>query len=523
MLQRIKASFGKWFPPFVVLLAVLVLLCLNATNSGLWYDEAIEYYYSRVASGPVPGGSPTLNMYERITETYQPPLYNWLMHLWLLAFDSEFGFRLGGILATILGGAGMFLALKKVTSPCWAATGAAAYLLTGHILIYALECGEYNLMLCFLCWTLFFFLDALLEEKRKPLGGFFICACLSVYSQYGAAFLILPLYLALLLHFLKQKKLLREFLLFSFLTLLAAIPLVSLFLIPQLGNQGTTEISHFPVFRKGSLAVDFVYEIYLFLKTASGGRTAGLLIALLFGCAAAAVFPSPEEKSRSVLRCLLGVAAVTWIVFYAAVACSFYGYNAWDGPLGTYNLNGRYVLFYLPLLILFTFCGLFRMLRLVREKWNGTVCSVCLALILIALVIYSASGIGLMRREGLKDDVREVEIIWIASDAPAETTLVHSRSDAMFQFYLTHDPRYQEEMQDHLITSGRWMVYTDAEEIIEKLSPTGVFEADPCYLIATNSDFMGSYHEYLAAFERMGYSAEPIYEGVSSLLRFSKK
>ena len=226
-----KAKAVKWVPAAIVLLAALVLLCLNATRSGLWYDEGVEYFYSSVVSGPVPGWSETQNMYERITETFQPPLYNVLMHLWLLAFDSEFGFRLAGILTTLAGGIGLFLAFRKMTDPLWAAAGTATYLFTGQVMEYALECAEYNLVLCFLCWTLFFFVKAFLEKGTGSLAGFFLCACLSVYSQYGAAFAVVPLYLALMIRMWKDGTKRKQMLLFSGGAVLLAIPLVIFFLI----------------------------------------------------------------------------------------------------------------------------------------------------------------------------------------------------------------------------------------------------------------------------------------------------
>ena len=142
MTLKLKSKPSQWLPVAGMLLLILVLFCLNATRSALWYDESIEYYYSKVASGPVPGGRATTSMYERITETYQPPLYNWLMHLWLMVFDSEFGFRLAGILTTIIGGIGLFLAMKKLTGYQYALFGTAAYLLTGRVADYALECAE---------------------------------------------------------------------------------------------------------------------------------------------------------------------------------------------------------------------------------------------------------------------------------------------------------------------------------------------------------------------------------------------
>ncbi len=91
-----------------ILLIALVFYTINATRSGLWYDEAIEYFYSKYITGPVPGGHNSANMLERILHTFQPPLYNILMYFWLGLFDSEFGFRFAGILTTLAGSAGKY-------------------------------------------------------------------------------------------------------------------------------------------------------------------------------------------------------------------------------------------------------------------------------------------------------------------------------------------------------------------------------------------------------------------------------
>lgn len=62
---------------------------MKMTNSALWYDEAIEYFYSKIMIGKVPGGFDTQNMYERITSTFQPPLYNVFMNIWLLFLTAR--------------------------------------------------------------------------------------------------------------------------------------------------------------------------------------------------------------------------------------------------------------------------------------------------------------------------------------------------------------------------------------------------------------------------------------------------
>ena len=62
---------------FVILFSISCLILLSRIlYSGLWYDESIEYFYSKFLNGVVPGGLGTTSMYERITSTLQPPLYN---------------------------------------------------------------------------------------------------------------------------------------------------------------------------------------------------------------------------------------------------------------------------------------------------------------------------------------------------------------------------------------------------------------------------------------------------------------
>lgn len=87
-----------------------------ATKWGLWYDEAVEYYFSKFLTGPVPGSPGTVNMMERILLTFQPPLYNVLMHFWLRFFDTEFMFRLAGILTTMAGGGRLLFFHRRICS-----------------------------------------------------------------------------------------------------------------------------------------------------------------------------------------------------------------------------------------------------------------------------------------------------------------------------------------------------------------------------------------------------------------------
>ena len=524
MAGLLKSKKTEWLILAGVLLVIFVLLCLNATRSPLWYDETIEYYYSRVANGPVPGGRTTGNMYERITSTFQPPLYNWLMHLWLLAFDTEFGFRLAGILTTTIGAVGLFLAMRKLAGYPYALFGTAAYMLTGRVADYTLECAEYNLLLCFVCWTLFFFLCSIIDGETKHIAGFFLFSCLSVYSQYGAVFIILPLFAIVIIHFLRKRKKLKEVLLCTGFAAVAAALLIVFFLLPQLNNQGTTGVSHFPVFMKGSFIADFLYHAAFCLGFTSGNT---LSVVLLCICAAIAVvtpFLVKNQKARMVLFRLLAAGACAWVMYYFAAACSFYGYNAWDGRLGTNNIVGRYFIFFTPLIMLIIVAEAYWFIKAVCDRSGAKdsfrrVISACLVLLVLA---YCGMGIRKVFNLRIKDDVREVEKVWMESGMYDRTTLVHEWTDANFQFYLTHDQAYDARYQDNLVNTDRWIWYADKEEMIRKLSDAGIFKLDEFAYIGPYCDIAGSYYAFVTAAEELGYKTELKYGGASALLFVSK-
>lgn len=113
-----------------------------------------------------------MNMYERICRTYQLPLYNFLMYFWLL-FDSEFGFRMAGILTTLIGAVGIFKAVDEQTgNGAWANIGIILYVFTYNIAYYGLECAEYNLMLCCVAWIVLFYIRVIKRMDMSSVAAF---------------------------------------------------------------------------------------------------------------------------------------------------------------------------------------------------------------------------------------------------------------------------------------------------------------------------------------------------------------
>lgn len=512
-------STAGWVPLALVLFGGAIVYFIAATRSGLWYDEAIEYYYSRCAVGPVPGGLGTQSMYERIVSTYQPPLYNVLMFLWLRLFDSEIGFRSAGILITLLGASGMALAVEGLLGGGalrrpWGAAGAALYLLNPAVAYYALECGEYNLMLCTLCWALRFWVRARAGATGGgSLLGFYALSCLAVCSQYGAVFTVVPMAVALFLSAAARGDRRSAGLVASGAAASVAavgVPLLAFFLLPQMAGQGSAAVSHAPVFARGNPIVDFVVgggsSVLSLFTFGLVGRAVALPLLVL-----SALGLLPLIRSRPEVGRLLAVAACSFVLYYLLVACSLYGYNYWDGRTGTHNLGGRYLLFLVPLIVASLVAGLAGFVRSFPGLF-GRAGRLCAALVLAACVSYAgASAYSVDVAGWVKDDMRELVSAWYDLGCGSGETVLHQWCDATFHYYLEHDSRCRTGGEPRVAAEGTWIRDADAAEMADRLRAEGRFDGSPFYYVAPAMGMFDSLDRFERAARENGYEASEFY------------
>lgn len=510
------------------ILTVGFLVYLAAiTKSGLWYDEAIEYFYSRYILGEVPGGLGGTNMYERICITYQPPLYNFLMYIWLLLFDSEFGFRLAGISVTLLGAIGMFKAVDaKVEDGVWANISALLYLFTSSIAYYGLECAEYNLMLSCISWMLYFYICALKKMSTSSLIGFFVFASLSVYSQYGAAFLVAGMFITLVIEAIKNhdKKLIKNGMIITVITgAVAVFPLFYFFLFPQMKRQGSAAISHMPVFVENP-AIDYIRGLsktlkWLFSEYSIEQCKTGIWVAIAFSIILTLAVLRKKDK---VLSSLISSFLLTWTFYFVAVACSLYGYNSWSGKRGIHNIGGRYALFLAPIVLLILVIGVREFLNEIKSHQKAYRTLALAGMIGVAVFCgieaYKIDVVGWK-----KDDIREVTDSWYKCGAYESQTLVHQWDDAMFHFYFMHDDEYEEGYRENVEVAGWWSRTATADTMEAKLTELGYFDLPEFYYVTPVKSYAGSYKAFREVMDMYGYQVEEIYVGNSALLYVNKR
>lgn len=510
---------------FGIFACVALLYIMNATRSPLWYDEGIEYFYSKVLLGTVPRGQDTTTMYERICITFQPPLYNVLMHIWLSFIDfNEFSFRMFGIIITLVGCGGLYKCIKELTNSAWGMAGVVAYVLTDKVMYYTLECGEYSLLLCCICWMLYFFVKDLKVPSNKWLAGFFLLAVLAVYSQYGAVFLVIPLYLALVKHNWKNNRW-QVFLGTLIVLVVAVLPLIFGFLLPQMLHQGATKVSHAPIFEK-NLFIDYAKGIvklflFYFLPSAEPPLFGRILVYLACLAAVLALVGYILRRHHIKGQYLVVVSIISYSLYFLAVLFTFYGYNSWEESRGTFNLGRRYCLFLLPLFIVTIIYGLYVLIEPCRKAKKVNY-KLLLCAMGSVLLIFSSLNVVNLEIGWKKDDIRDVVQLWYDNTGYEVTTVVHDWSDANFQFYVMHDDRYSTKFQSKILEAGSWIRNANEDEMRENLQKMGVFNLPEFYYVGPYTQYPNSYNTFCTVMEDAGYTIETVYCDLSALLYVKK-
>ena len=500
---------------FFVLLAIFLCYVSQLTHSSLWYDEAIEYFYSKYL-GPLPenmlvnsGGT---NMYERICYTFQPPLYNVLMYFWLLLFDSEASFRLAGVLVTFVGAIGFYKSVKAVSNYIWASCGIVVYLMTCSVMRYGLECAEYNLMLCMESWALLYFVKFLkgtdFKHQRNCMIGFFVFAVLAAYSQYGSILLMFPLAVVMLVSIIKNgdRKLLLTMIAVGFAVIVFfGVPLISFFLIHQMEHQNSIGVSHSPVFVR-NLFYSVLYGVHCLISFTFGSPRLWELFVIFIG-----IFSLLGLCNRNKLLAIFWTTVVAvYLLYFILVACSFYAYNAWSGALGCNNFGmGRYTLYMAPFILLTLIYGLFNLNEYICEKGkHNHMIRYCLWGIML---IFVSAGISILFRGQQKGNVREVYEAWEASDGTKNVTVIHNITNPTFMYYFMHSRLYNAETKKNVIGEGNWGRKATPEERCQKLDSIGIYKHNVVYVVTPNNYF-GSVN-YDIAMKKAGYSPKYILDG----------
>lgn len=324
----------------------IFMMMFRLTHSALWGDELVEYYFSQKAIR-------TGELYKAIISTYQPPLYNLVMHFWLKISGSFFWFRFFNV---VLGGISFFFlygALRSLVG-CRKACASSLILAVCYRWIYCIqECSEYALMLCGLFMALFFYVKCLERFSYVKMLGFVLSCVMAIYSQYGATFVAVPL-LGIFFckiffdkeSLIKRKIVVAAVYISSFLAF--ALPLYVLFAKIQIKNNAIADNSI--RFTADMLKdIPFVFgKIFAWLFSINDTDYVSMIfggLGLLF--LGAIFYGLTHETKNWIKRSLLLCILITYVMHYVLVQLHIYAMVHAGQSSGFYS---RYSYFYIPLM-----------------------------------------------------------------------------------------------------------------------------------------------------------------------------
>ena len=183
----------------IVLLAFLLPL-YRLDHQSLWYDEGFSVYLARMSLGGITA---------RTASDIHPPLYYYLLHLWLGHFgDSEFVLRFFSLIFGLLTVPLIHALGRRLLGTASGLLAALLVAISPLYLWYSQEARMYTLV-TFLCLLSSYLLLRALEGEGKAgflWGGYIFVNVLAVYSHFYAFFVLAFHLLFLLVWSLKERR-----------------------------------------------------------------------------------------------------------------------------------------------------------------------------------------------------------------------------------------------------------------------------------------------------------------------------
>jgi len=143
----------------------------------MWLDEAVEYWTAT---------SPVAHLPAYVRDIIQdPPLYSFLLHVWMQASHGEAWMRMLSVLFGLGSVAGVMVAGYRLQG--WAAALGAGFLMAviPTAIHYSQECGQYAPMQCLIIWSTVALLGLVRSPDRNGFLRWGTLAVAAMYTYYG--------------------------------------------------------------------------------------------------------------------------------------------------------------------------------------------------------------------------------------------------------------------------------------------------------------------------------------------------
>ena len=518
MTEKQGLKIPEWLTAGVAFVYYWIMALYKLTTAPIWQDEAMEYYCSIPVKGAIRGVTEYTSMYERMAYIQQqPPLYNWLMCIWLQIHDSEWWYRFSSVVMGFIAVIGLYVVIKKLCNRFTATLSVFVFSSIYILMYYVKEASEYMLLIMLLIWTVYLYLCILEKPTCKGIIGFTVLCVANIYSHYGAVFVIVPMALQILYQSFKNRnvKAIRTTLAAYLIAVIGAgIPLVVFYILPQSTNPNSTiGMSKTIEFTGNNILTDFFDSMMWVLRWCmldydrDWEKLTWAIWILLFALLVVAIvcYIKTKKKSlQSLIRCNIGI----YLLYYILTKLNFYAYG-WYG--------NRYNLFILPIWFITITAILYEMLQLMKQSDKAVfkkLMPYMAVMILTGSVLFSCYGVKRIHDHWDKSDLRTVATVWYDEGGYEIPTFVNYHLRYAFIYYFTHETDYEESKWQYLYTCQNLDTMSfNNEQWIEYLENTVYPEGLPqkLYVVSGQKDTV------VNALESVGYKVEPVVDTTAKL------
>lgn len=522
--QRVRLP--EWVTAGMAFIYYWIMGLYKLTEAPIWQDEAMEFYCSIPVRGAIRGVTKYASMYERMAYIQQqPPLYNWVMCLWLQVNEGEWWYRFSSVVFGFAAAVGLYFIIRKLCDRCMAAFCVVIYSSMYILMYYIKEASEYSLLLMFLFWLVYVWILVCEQMNGRRILIFTLLCVLSVFTHYGAAFVVVPFGISVLVMAARRKDwdcfrlgLVADMIAGG----IGGFVLVYFFMMPQSSNHVSTLFAEKEIMiEKGNIVYDFLYSMMWVFKWSTididrdWEKIWWLIIAAMIVIALIIVFVAVRSR-RDVLRKYLYCNIAVYLIYYVVTKLNIYAYG-WYG--------NRYNMFLFPLWFVMTAVFVYEFVMLLRESSvrfiAGSGAQTVRVGLVLAGIVYCVYGDYRISNHWAKMDLRTVVAEWYAHDGYEVPTLLDFHQRYGFVYYFTHDEKYDESQWEHII-------YNDEVEPYEAEDGTQVWKdylqrvyegrvPDELYLAT------GQWNDLVRTFEELGYEVEPVVDSTAKLYHIVKK
>lgn len=500
-----------------------IMAFYKLTYAPIWQDEAMEFYCSIPVKGEIAGVTKLSSMYERMAHIQQqPPLYNWLMCLWLKVDEGEWWYRFSSVIFGFAAAVGIYFIIRKLCDRYIAAFCVIIYSSIYVVMYYVKEASEYIMFVMLLIWLIYVFMLICEQIDKRWVIAFTLLCAACMYTHYSAVFVIVPMAACVLVTALMRKDY-ADFRLalgsFAVSALAGGLPLFCFFLIPQSDNQVSSLFAEREIIiENGNIFGDFCFSItsvfkWCLIDIDRDAEKIGGLLNLLFIVLIAVIIYVILKTRSFFIKAFFWCNAATFMIYYVVTKLNLYAYG-WYG--------NRYNMFIFPLWFILIAVSMHEFVQILNNS-SYTILSKASRLAGACLVIggflYCLYGDYRISNHWWKMDLRTVVREWYDSDGYETPTILDFHQRYAFVYYFTHDKRYDAAQWENIAYNDEIETYSHnrAEPFQEYICKVYNNELpDKVYLVT------GQWNAFCKAFEHLGYKVEPVVDTTAKLYLCSK-